>query len=92
MARFFVILCFVCTHLLAENRLIVVYGASCSGKSTLSAGIAEEFGASWRVIDRDDVVDQHQDEEKADVYLLEEIKNTLKELEFRDSLSVLVCS
>lgn len=43
----------------AENqRLVVIYGASCAGKSTLSNGLQEALGDAWVVIDRDEVIDQ----------------------------------
>ncbi len=79
MARFLLIFCLVCAPLLAnENRVIVVYGASCSGKSTLSEAIAKEFGALWCVIDRDNVIDRHQNAENPNQHLLEEIDDALK--------------
>lgn len=78
MRRFFLFLSCACAPLLAANEIIVIYGASCSGKSTLSKAIAEEFGVSWRVIDRDEVIDQYQDEERADECLFQEIQNSIQ--------------
>lgn len=73
------------TQLSADSRIIFVYGSSCSGKSTLSTALARELSSLWRVIDRDDVIDQCQDEERADDFLLEAIQAA-----FEQGVSVIV--
>ena len=67
------------SSLSAESRIIVVYGSSCSGKSSLSSALVRELGTGWRVIDRDVVIEQYQDEERADCFLLKEVQAALEE-------------
>lgn len=68
------------------QRIVLVYGASCSGKSTLSHSIANHMGGSWHVIDRDEVIELYQQmnvedpqevESHADEYLIAEMHREL---------------
>ena len=44
-------------HLFGMQKVIVVFGPSCSGKSTLSKNIAHSLGQEWRAVDRDDLIE-----------------------------------
>lgn len=87
--RRFLLLFFLSTQWLfaAETkRLVIIYGASCAGKSTLSHGLQEAMGEPWVVIDRDEVIEQEASrgilaqeviETIADKLLYNEIQNRL---------------
>lgn len=49
-----------------ETSLVVIYGASCSGKSTCASALANDLGADWIVIDRDLLIENAQEPEKAE--------------------------
>ncbi len=51
---FFISLIFCCT----KNKLIVVMGASCSGKSTLSKELLQNLGDGWKFVELDEIEDQ----------------------------------
>jgi adenylate kinase family enzyme len=40
------------------NSIVYVFGPSCSGKSTLTKALQSDLGDSWKVIDRDDLIEQ----------------------------------
>ncbi|MCP5504076.1 MAG: hypothetical protein H7A41_02870 [Chlamydiales bacterium] len=44
---------------------IFIFGASCSGKSTLSAALHETLGSDWTYLDRDDLIDKEGFKEEA---------------------------
>jgi predicted ATPase len=89
MTRFLLLFC-LCIHALCAaetNRLIVIYGASCAGKSSLSFALQEALGSPWIVIDRDDVIENEEKkglmssdaiEEMADTFLCHEIQEAQK--------------
>lgn len=62
-----------------NEPIIVIYGSSCSGKSSLSKALKDDLGENWTVIDRDLVIEKYcQDkEELADAFLLDEIRDHL---------------
>jgi AAA domain len=39
------------------QKIIIVFGPSCSGKSTLSKKIAQQLGDKWHLLDRDDLIE-----------------------------------
>lgn len=41
-----------------EARVIFLFGASCSGKSTLGKALQKSLGSAWTYIDRDDLIEQ----------------------------------
>lgn len=40
-----------------KGTIVYVFGASCSGKSTLGRALKENLGSEWIYIDRDDLID-----------------------------------
>ncbi len=40
------------------NNIIYLFGASCSGKSTLGKALQNSLGSGWTYIDRDDLIEQ----------------------------------
>ena len=40
------------------HSIIYLFGASCSGKSTLGRALQESLGSEWTYIDRDDLIEQ----------------------------------
>src|ERR1700722_7641570 len=40
------------------NNIIYLFGASCSGKSTLGKALQNSLGNQWTYIDRDDLIEQ----------------------------------
>lgn len=40
------------------NGVIYLFGASCSGKSTLGKALHKDLGSEWTYIDRDDLIEQ----------------------------------
>jgi cytidylate kinase len=46
------------SNFLFAPKVIIVFGPSCSGKSTLSKKIARNLGQEWLVIDRDDLIEK----------------------------------
>ena len=40
------------------NDVIYIFGASCSGKSTLAKALQNSLGSQWTYIDRDDLIEQ----------------------------------
>src|SRR5262249_16985124 len=88
---FLVLLCFCILSqsiAYAEKRLIVLYGASCACKSTLSKSLAKSLGPMWLAIDRDDVIEREQKKsfvspetigKNADKLLCQEIQHALEQ-------------
>ncbi|PJD93450.1 MAG: hypothetical protein CK425_12730 [Parachlamydia sp.] len=56
-----------------STRLVLICGASCAGKSTLSKALAKNLGDSWIVLDRDEWAENENSEEKVDQLLIENI-------------------
>ncbi len=54
------------------NSVIYLFGASCSGKSTLGGVLQESLGNEWVYIDRDDIIEQNGCTEEAANNILEE--------------------
>lgn len=54
-------------------RLVLVNGASCSGKSTLTQALAANLGTNWIILDRDELENNGVPEEKIDRILTENI-------------------
>lgn len=46
------------SNFLFASKVIIVFGPSCSGKSTLAKKIARNLGHEWLVIDRDDLIEK----------------------------------
>jgi Chloramphenicol phosphotransferase-like protein len=40
------------------NNIIYLFGASCSGKSTLGNALQNSLGSQWTYVDRDDLIEQ----------------------------------
>lgn len=68
----------------AENienspQIVLICGASCAGKSTLSHALAENLGDSWKVLDRDNFEENDASEDLIDRLLIEEIEKNLEQ-------------
>jgi len=61
------------------SRLVLICGASCAGKSTLSKALAKNLGNNWIVLDRDEWAENEDSDEKVDQLLIENILKNLKE-------------
>lgn len=59
------------------HRLVLICGASCAGKSTLSHALAEYLGDRWHVLDRDVYEENGMPEEEIDQRLIEDIVKML---------------
>jgi len=84
MKSFFIaLILFSYSSIQAENieitpQIVLICGASCAGKSTLSHALAENLGDYWRVLDRDDLEENAASEEAIDQLLVEEIEKNLE--------------
>lgn len=59
LSLFFIMILFLLpSDFFAMEQAIIVFGPSCSGKSTLSKRIARNLGSEWRVVDRDDLIEE----------------------------------
>ncbi len=57
-------------------NVVFLFGASCSGKSTLGQALYSDLGSQWTYIDRDDLIEQNVcSEETADATLDQRIKS-----------------
>lgn len=54
------------------NNIIFLFGASCSGKSTLGAALQKSLGRGWTYIDRDDLIELEGYQEEVANQVLEE--------------------
>lgn len=61
----------------STHRLILICGASCAGKSTLSHSLAENLGDHWYVLDRDELEENGIPEEQIDQQLVEDVVKML---------------
>lgn len=79
-SRFIFLTLLFSNHVFSMHRAIIVFGPSCSGKSTLSKRIARNLGHEWHVIDRDDLIESglldSDDLRSFAVYLNEQLKKS----------------
>lgn len=54
---FLLLWCISCS----AGKIIVLFGTSCAGKSTLGKKLQNNLGAQWQFIDRDDLIEQRID-------------------------------
>jgi len=53
----------------AAPQVILLYGTSCAGKSTIATHLQKSLGSSWKILDWDDYANEHGDDRATEILL-----------------------